>query len=74
MRFNYKARTKEGEIQSGSVEASDRETAIDVLQRQGLSVVFLEAISEAPFYAKSLKIFQRVKSKELVMFYRYFKE
>jgi len=70
VRFNYQARTKQGEIQSGTVEASDREAAVNLLQNQGFSVISLEAISELPFYAKSLKIFQRVKSKELVMFYR----
>ncbi len=70
MRFNYQARTKQGEIQTGTVEASSRDVAVSTLQRHDLAVVYLEAISELPFYARSLKIFQRVKSKELVMFYR----
>lgn len=70
MRFNYQARTKEGEIQTGTVEAGSNETAVKTLQRHGLSVIYLEAISEVPFYARSLKFLQRVKVKELVMFYR----
>lgn len=70
MQFNYQARTKEGEIQTGTVEAGSREAAIKTLQRHELAVIFLEPIKAAPFYARSLKIFQRVKTKELVMFYR----
>lgn len=70
MRFNYQARTKKGEIQTGVVEAGNRETAIDTLQRHDLVVVFLEEISEVPFYTRSLRFFQRIKSKEIVIFYR----
>ncbi len=70
MRFNYQARTKEGEIQTGTVEASSHDAAVSTLQRHDLVVVYLEATSGVPFYARSLKIFQRVKPKELVMFYR----
>jgi len=70
MRFNYQARTKNGEIQSGTVEAGSRESAIETLQQHGLVVVFLEAISSVPFYARSLKIFQRIKLKDLTLFYR----
>lgn len=70
MKFNYQARTKTGEIQTGTVEANSRETAIETLQRHDLLVVFLQEISGIPFYARSLKFFQKVKSKELTMFYR----
>lgn len=70
MRFNYQARTKDGEIQSGTIEASNREVAANTLQRHGLVVVHIEAASAVPFYARSLKIFQKVKIKELVLFYR----
>lgn len=70
MKFNYRARTKEGEIQAGVVEAGSREAAIDILQRHELVVIALEALSEIPFYARSLKFLQRVKSKEITIFYR----
>jgi len=70
MKFNYQARTKEGEIQTGTIEASSYDAAVETLQRHGLAIVYLEAVSEVPFYARSLKIFQKVKTKELVMFYR----
>ena len=70
MRFNYQARTKEGEIQTGTVEASSYEVAVETLQGYDLTVISLEAISAIPFYARSLKFFQKVKAKELVLFYR----
>jgi len=70
MKFNYQARTKQGETQAGTVEAGNKEAAIETLQRHGLIVVFLEKISDVPFYARSLKFLQRVKAKEITIFYR----
>jgi len=70
MKFNYQARTKQGEIQTGTVEAGSRESAIETLQRYDLVVVFLEATSAVPIYARSLRIFQKVKIKEITLFYR----
>jgi len=70
MKFNYQARTKNGEIQTGTVEAGSKESAVEILQNHGLVVVFLEETSAVPFYARSLKIFQKIKLKELTLFYR----
>jgi type II secretory pathway component PulF len=70
MKFNYQARNKEGETQTGTVEAGTRETAIETLQRHDLVVVFLEKVSEVPIYARSLKFLQRIKTKEITIFYR----
>ena len=70
MRFNYQARNKEGEIQTGTVEASSEEVAVETLQRHDLVVVFLEKISEVPFYSRSLKFLQKVRDRELTVFYR----
>lgn len=70
MKFNYQARTKAGDIQTGTIEAGTYEAAVKTLQRHDLAVIFLEPISRIPFYARSLKILQRVKAKDLVMLYR----
>jgi type IV pilus assembly protein PilC len=70
MKFNYQARTKEGETQTGVVEAGSREAAIETLQRHDLVVIFLEELSEAPIYTRSLKFLQRIKPKEITIFYR----
>lgn len=69
MKFNYQARSKTGEIQSGMVEASSRESAANVLRSHGLYVTFLEEVSP-PFYAKKIKILERVSKKEIVLFSR----
>ena len=69
MKFNYQARTKEGEMQTGVVEASDREAAFGILKAHGLYVTILERIA-IPFYAQKLKFFERVSNKDIVIFSR----
>ena len=70
MKFNYQARSKKGEVQTGTVEASSREAAILLLQRHNLFVTFLERAETRPFYAKKIKIFERVSKKDVVNFSR----
>ncbi len=69
MKFNYQARTREGKIKSGVVEASTKEAAFEILKEKGL---YLTAIEEyaPPIYAKKLKIFERIKRKDIVYFSR----
>jgi len=69
MKFDYQARTKEGEIRTGQVEASSKEAAIVLLQKHGLYVTFLEE-TVSPFYARKIKIFGHISSKDLVVFSR----
>ncbi len=69
MKFNYQARTQEGQIQTGVVEASSREAALTLLQKYGLYVTFLE-VSKVPFYAKRIEISQRISRKDVVVFSR----
>ena len=69
MKFNYQARTQEGQIQTGAIEASSREAALSLLQKYGLYVTFLE-VTKVPFYAKKIEIFQRISNKDVVVFSR----
>lgn len=69
MKFDYQARTKSGEIQSGVVEASSREAAVNVLRSYGLYVTLLEEVSP-PFYARKIKLLERISKKEIVAFSR----
>ena len=69
MKFHYQARTKTGEIQVGIVEASNRDSAINLLRAAGLYITFLEEESP-PFYTKRIKIFEKVSKKEIVVFSR----
>jgi type IV pilus assembly protein PilC len=70
MKFNYQARTQQGEIQTGTIEAKDKDSAIEIMQGHGLLVVFLEEVSSAPFYTRAFRPFQKIKLKELTLFYR----
>lgn len=69
MRFTYRARTREGQTQSGVVEASSRENALLVLQKYGLYVTYL-AQERVPFYARSVSLFQRTGTRDVVLFTR----
>ena len=39
MKFNYQARTSDGVIQTGTVEAPNKEVAIDTLRRNNLIIL-----------------------------------
>jgi type IV pilus assembly protein PilC len=69
MKFNYQARTKTGEIRSGVVEASTKEAALNLLQRYGLYVTSLE-VEKEPLFFKKIKIFGKIRRKDLVLFSR----
>lgn len=68
MKFNYKARTKDGQIQTGDIEASSREGALKLLQDHDFFVTELKEEQE-PFW-KQIKLFQGVELKELSSFSR----
>jgi type IV pilus assembly protein PilC len=70
MKFNYQARTKDGIMQSGVIEAASKEAAIILLQRHDLFVTSLVEIDKAPFYSKKVKMFQRISEKDVVLFSR----
>lgn len=69
MKFNYQVRTKTGEIRAGQVEASSKEGAINLLQKYGLYVTFLEEAVQ-PFYATRIKLFEKISKKDVVLFSR----
>jgi type IV pilus assembly protein PilC len=70
MQFNYQAKTPAGEIQSGTIEAGSKESAIDILQDRNLMVILLEEKQGKSILTGQIKIFQKVKLKELTLFYR----
>lgn len=71
MKFLYQARTKEGDIKSGIIEASSKEVALDLLQKMGIFVTYLEE-EKPPLFAREVKFFQRISFKDLVLFSRQF--
>lgn len=70
MQFNYQARTKDGQIQVGVVDAASQEAAASLLQKYGLYVTLLEQVKDKPVYTKKIRIFGKVSGKDLVMFSR----
>ncbi|MDP3764288.1 MAG: type II secretion system F family protein [bacterium] len=72
MKFNYQARTAQGAIQTGVVEAPNKDVALETLHRYGL--VILEIIEEKKGFALSLSgelpFFNKVKNQDLVIFSR----
>lgn len=70
MEFNYVARTKQGEMQTGVVEAVSRNLAIETLQSRGLVLLDLRGNKKGSFLSLNFKLFQRVKMKDLTTFAR----
>ena len=70
MKFKYQARTKDGLIQIGIIDAPSKNSAISFLQKKKLYVTFLGEESLKPFYAREISIFGGIKQKDIVIFAR----
>jgi len=69
MKFNYQARTKEGEVRIGTIEAASKESAMALLQKYGFFVTYLKE-AKVPFYAKRIEAFGKVSLRDIVLFSR----
>ncbi len=72
MKFSYKARTKEGELQVGNIEAATREGALSILLGHDLFVLSVEPIAEGAWYGRILDFFKKVRTNDLMIFTRQF--
>lgn len=71
MRFDFKAKNKNGEIKEGIIDAATREAAIAILQRNELFPIKVNEEAERSELAKMFfKYYDRVTAKELVVFFR----
>jgi len=70
MKFNYQARTKDGDVQMGIVEAASQEAALSILQKYGLYITYLGEVVVPPFYAQNIRFFRGVSRKDIVIFSR----
>jgi len=70
MKFNYQARTEDGQIQSGAVEARSLDDAVAVLQRHGLYISFIEEEEKSSIYNKEISVFEKIAKKDVVLFSR----
>lgn len=69
MKFNYRAKNKEGNIQSGAVVAVDQNKAEGLLAENGLVIISLEQ-EQGNIFVKYNPFGKSVKNKELVLFSR----
>ncbi|HOB90261.1 MAG TPA: type II secretion system F family protein, partial [Candidatus Colwellbacteria bacterium] len=72
MRFKYSARTKEGELQAGFVEAPTRESAIGILTGHELFILTLESEEKKSFLAGLPFFGERVGLRDIMVFTRQF--
>lgn len=71
MRFAFKAKDKSGIMREGSVDALSSEAATKVLQQNELFPIYIEEEkSSEPLIKRFLKLFERVKEKELMLFFK----
>ena len=71
MKFIFKAKTKNGEIKEGVIDAVSSDAAIAILQRNDLFPVSLTSESSDNSLSKAvLKYYDRVTDKEQVVFFR----
>jgi len=72
MKFKYSARTKSGELQVGNIESINKEAALNILNTHDLYVLSIEGVQAPVWYRQFLGFFNRVKSKDLMIFTRQF--
>ena len=71
MRFTYQARTPEGELRQGLVEAPTIEIAISSLQRKNLIIIsVLPEEEKHGAFGHPLSLFEHVSTKEIVILSR----
>lgn len=70
MKFTYRARNKEGKVETGTVEASSREAAAALLQKYDIFVVSLKELTR-PFSFSKIRFFKKkISKKDLAIFSR----
>ena len=72
MKLQYKARTKEGELQIGFIEAPTREVAVNTLSSHDLFILSLQSSEKKAWYEGLFSFLERVSGKDLMIFTRQF--
>jgi type II secretory pathway component PulF len=70
MKYIYQARSKEGKAETGTVEASSREAAALLLQKNNIFVTSIKEQTPLIFRAKNITFLNRVSKKDLAIFSR----
>jgi len=72
MKLRYKARTKDGEMQVGYIEAVTRESAVNSLSSHNLFILSLEPADRRKWFGSISSFLNRVSAKDLMIFTRQF--
>lgn len=70
MKYSYQARSKEGKIEVGTVEASSKEAAAVLLQKYNIFVTSLKEESSQNIFLKKLTFVSKISKKDLAIFSR----
>ena len=70
MKYKYQARTKEGEMQVGYIDAPSKDMAVSVLTSHNLFILSLESAGQKNIFDRFSGYFGRVKRKDMVIFTR----
>jgi type IV pilus assembly protein PilC len=69
MKFSYKAKTKEGKVQKGVIEAFSKQGALDVLEKYGFYIISLDETKKLSFFQQNI-ISKRISLKDITIFTR----
>ena len=70
MKFSYKARAKDGKIQTGIIEAYSKEAAAILLQKANMFITSLSEVRDNDSAWNRLLFAKKISKKELVIFFR----
>jgi type IV pilus assembly protein PilC len=70
MKYTYQARSKEGKLETGTVEASSREAAALLLQKYDIFVTSIKEESSTISKLGNIHLFEKVSKKDLAIFSR----
>lgn len=70
MKYSYQARTKDGKIQTGIIEATSAEAAIDVLHKNQLYPTLIQEVEKKQPLFGGLKLSKKISQKDVVVFSR----
>lgn len=70
MLYNFQVTSKEGEHQSGSIEAPSLDLAISALQRRGLIVISVEPAKKVGYLAERITFLRKVRMRDVVLLSR----
>jgi len=70
MKFNYLVRNNKGESHAGMIDATNKATALKTFQDRDFVVIKLQSIEKIPIFSRRIKFFEKVKRKEIFIFFR----